>query len=321
MSIADEIRKRLKADAPQGEAPVGNTVAQTLATKATGRVQPSAGTPAASSVVERAAQADAAASASAQQQKIGNAVNELANKEAAQNSAIATGRDKLAASERMAASGLAADAEMADARRSALEQESSIKLDARERMAVDELASKYNNSLNALAAERRVAVADIFETFRQESDELVFRKDAAQLEQLAFEMSMANKAYVDELIRVGKLRGLQDEVAFKKEMTALMLGDQMAALLDDMNFKSIMAADQREFEKEIANMDIAHALAIADAEVKASTTSAIITGVGTLGQSYIQYNSTQPKPGLAGVPDSSAASSNTTSAFDSYGQA
>lgn len=137
-----------------------------------------------------------------------------------------------------------------------------------EEQRVEMFNATADSKLRELASERNLSVDNIFRDFERSSKDLAFRKDAAELEQLGFTLSMRDKAYMDELNRIGAELDLKDKMNFQDEMTRVLMGEETSMLMDDLGFKSGLNADQRTWNEQLASMDLDAAMSLAAATTK-----------------------------------------------------
>ena len=110
--------------------------------------------------------------------------------------------------------------------------------------------------------------------------ELGTQKNVANLEQAGFNLRLSNEQYVANLKQAGAKARLDDGFSFKEQITREIFEDQTDLLKDSYAFENMIRADDRTFQKELANMDINYALDLAKNAQKAESTQAAIGGVG-----------------------------------------
>jgi hypothetical protein len=146
-----------------------------------------------------------------------------------------------------------------------------------------------SQKLKELSTEKRVAVDDIFSDFERSNKDLEARKDAAELEQIGFLMALQDKSYLAEIDRIGRERGLTDEIQFREEMQRLTMGNALSDQASKLGFQSMYNADQRMFERQLASIDIAGALSMAEAAIRDSNNQAMVQGVVETGKAGLDY--------------------------------
>lgn len=118
----------------------------------------------------------------------------------------------------------------------------------------------------------------ILQDFQQGRAKLEVAKDRAKMEQALFGMRLANKKYTDQLEIEGKRRRLDNAIQFKEALTEALFKEELDMLKSDIEFKRKLAADEREFEKLLASMDLETALRLAAGETEALQVAQIVSG-------------------------------------------
>lgn len=137
----------------------------------------------------------------------------------------------------------------------------------------------------------------ILQDFEQGRARLDSAKDKARMEQALVGMRLANKKYTDQLEMEGRKRRLDNAIQFKEALTETLFKSEMQLLRDNLNFKKKLSADEREFDKLVAdiNIDLAIQLALQEAEATqvlqvAQGTKELISG----GLSYLAKKEEKP---------------------------
>jgi hypothetical protein len=137
----------------------------------------------------------------------------------------------------------------------------------------------------------------ILQDFEQGKARLDNARDKSRMEQALFGMRLANKKYTDQLEIEGRKRRLDNAVQFKEALTEAMFKEEMNLLKDDLSFRRKMAADEREFEKMLAEVDLELAIKLALQEAEAVQIAQMTTGAkavvsGSI-EGYEAYNKAQ----------------------------
>lgn len=109
---------------------------------------------------------------------------------------------------------------------------------------------------------------NVIDQFKQGQRSLDNTKDIAKLEQAGFETRLSTDSYVNELQNVGQRARLDDEQEFNLQLANTMFEEEKDLFANQQQFLSIMAADDREFDKQIANMSLDWAIDLAKQEAK-----------------------------------------------------
>lgn len=237
-------------------------------------------TPAAGGVSLAPVTAAETANAALKQQASQLQVQEAATGAAAANieAAKKAGEEALAGKERMFQAQQAAEGTMAGEALASQATQARARMAAEEGITTDKINSKYNQALASFATERSVNVADILASFKQSSADLEYRKDVAQLEQIAHVTALNNRKYVDELNAIGQERRLKNDIEFQKEAARIINGGKLDALVDQYNWRAAYNKDERAFAEEMGRMDIEQALAVMNATIQADNQAAVASG-------------------------------------------
>lgn len=141
--------------------------------------------------------------------------------------------------------------------------------------------------------------AETLQKFEQNKDLLEMDKYSAEVAQLLFNLRMQNTQYVDKLKIEGTKQRLMDQNGFKEAMLAAVFEDEIGLLKTDLGFrqsmqttdltaKGIMAADQRAWERHLADMDIEYALKVALSESDARNNAMKFEAITQIGQGIIK---------------------------------
>lgn len=310
MALADDIKAKL--DAIKAKAPLQPDrqaqAAAVLQTKASGKATPPlapvSNEAQAGAVAE--GQAALAQQAGAEQLQTAN----LATQKTGLLQRLASAKADLESKGRQTTAALQSNAAKTGAARQATGEEFSAKLAASQEAKLSELSFGFNKLTNQLAADRGVAEQDIFSSFRRENKELDFRKDAAELEQLAFSLALKDKAYMQAISEAAAVQNLQDANRFREESTRLILGEALESALRDTKFAESFAHDERTFQKEMSQISFDEALKMANASIKQANTQAVIGGLtsAAAGAASAKYGGSE-----AAAPGASTMSDNTSS--------
>lgn len=124
--------------------------------------------------------------------------------------------------------------------------------------------------------------AGTIQAFQQQGEQLDLNKRKAQVEQLGFLLRLGNDKYIDRLQAEGQRERLDSSINFKEVLQRSIFSDELDLFQDDMDFRRMMAADQREFERLLATMDVSYAKKIAASEAKQANTQVAFEGLDRL---------------------------------------
>jgi hypothetical protein len=110
--------------------------------------------------------------------------------------------------------------------------------------------------------------------------QLDLSKDKAKLEQLGFASRLSNDKYVRDLQQQANKARLSDAARFSEELTRTVFADEEELFRNDLNFRALMAADQRQFTEATAQIDLDFALSLANAKGREESAQSMWRGVG-----------------------------------------
>ncbi len=292
MALYDDIQARLRTS--KAKAPIEDDQAAVTAALAAKSGRAADTGPRASSIGQNVAQAANAGAAASNDLAAKAAAEGLATKAAGVAGEASAGAERLASQARQVQSAIAAKGVQGGANRQAAATNFGITQGAESAAATADMTSKFNRATADMAADRGVTEADLFQSFKQGNAELAQRKDAAQLEQLAQTMALSDRAYVDNLNRIGATRRLEDEINYNKETAGLMIDKSLEQLAGNLGFKSVMDQSDREFAEMMASIDADTALSILAKQTQSANTQMIAQGIFTAaskgGDAYYKQN-------------------------------
>lgn len=291
MALLDAIRRRLAAGPAQAPAPSAaatqQALQQTLATAATGKARAPGG-PAASTVGAEAVAAQGAQQMGALNLAGQQAAAQLGAAESQQTQQADLARQQVQTQTEQGMKDIAAQQAEAGAGRQAARDIFGTQADSKERQTIAGISASAQQALSRLASDRGVAEADIWASFKQGNQDLAFRKDAAQLEQAAFTMALADKAYIENLQQIGQVRRLENEVNFKKELNSMILDEETKQLLTQFDWARLDQADDREWTEAMSKIDLDSAMAIATSKVKTAAATQYVQGFSSIAQAGVK---------------------------------
>lgn len=199
------------------------------------------------------------------------------------------GEKELASKGKMARAQMQAESALAAQQRQAREEMARAERSADENMKLDQMEARATQRLRELETQRDVAFDDLFAEFDRSNKELAFRKDAAELEQLGFDLALSDRSYLDELNRIGRERMLTNDLQFAQESARITLGDNLEATLEEIDFLKDFNGDRRTYEAELQRMGIDGAMKIIQSATQAANQRALMEGVGELAGAGIEY--------------------------------
>lgn len=117
-------------------------------------------------------------------------------------------------------------------------------------------------------------ISGLVADFQRQKEEGRYREAAADVEQAGFLARLSTDQYVNELQKQGQINRLEDMASFREQFNESLYEGMEELLQKDLSFKSMINADQREFEKGLANMNLDAALNIIKLNAKTASQQA-----------------------------------------------
>jgi hypothetical protein len=169
--------------------------------------------------------------------------------------------------------------------------------------------NQKNSQLKAASLSLKSQLADqtedLLQKFEQQNDLLDLDRYKSDLNQIEFNMRLSNNQYIDKLKLEGQRARFDDANQFAEALAAATFEDELSLLKNDLEFKELLfgkeltakgllAADSREFQQQVAKMDINEALRIAasdrDSRAEAMKYQAISGIIQAGAQAYNAYS-------------------------------
>lgn len=103
----------------------------------------------------------------------------------------------------------------------------------------------------------------------------------AKIEQLGFNLRLQNDQYIDRLEREGVTARLHQESYMNEELLRTVFAEELDLYNNDLDFRSLVNAYDRDAEKALARIDINFAIELAKSSAKAEGTKMIFQGLAT----------------------------------------
>lgn len=128
----------------------------------------------------------------------------------------------------------------------------------------------------------RIQTESILQGLEQGKAELGERQRQQGLEQVAASLRLQDQQYVDNLRREGERARLNEDISFAEQLQKSIFENNAALLKMQLKNKSLLAADDREFNKSLARMGYDDAIRAARDNIKADQQRALIGGVSSM---------------------------------------
>jgi hypothetical protein len=118
------------------------------------------------------------------------------------------------------------------------------------------------------------------QAYQQNKDKVSLGRYKANTEQMGFYLRLQDKTYVDKMLLEGNKARLSNAYDMKYAQQMAVFADEKDLLKGDLYFKRLMGVDARQFQAELATMDIESALKLASSQADAANSAMIAQGIG-----------------------------------------
>lgn len=152
----------------------------------------------------------------------------------------------------------------------------------------EQLQKAEINQTNRLdTLQTRLKTDQILKDLERSKGEIDLKRDGARLEQLGSNLRLQNKQYVDNLQREGQLARLNDDAAFRQAALQSTMGQKLEILNKTIDNNTLISANDREFKRKVAQIDVSQAYAMFNADMAAGKDQAMWGGIGNLAKAGI----------------------------------
>lgn len=276
MVIADIIKKRKAQNQGPSSA---QSIAQRQQRLATGKSMGTQVGPAMSNIAAQTAAQSGQAQQAAQQFQTAQAASGLAQQQQQGDQAFAAAQRQQQRQFGVQEQGLLAEGQIQMQQRDAQDQMASQQLKQSEQQAREKLNNQYANGLAELTSERSMVENQVFQGLEFARKTLASDVFNAGVEQLGHMLAMSDRAYLDEITRVGQMHNLRDEIAFKREATELAFGQDLEILRQQFDIQALINADARETRLAIQDMSDNTAWQLAEQAAQEEAYKNVIQGI------------------------------------------
>lgn len=137
--------------------------------------------------------------------------------------------------------------------------------------------------------------------FERDKRMLEDSRAASKVEQAGFLLRLQDQQYLSDLKQQGEMNRLNSSVGFKEAAFKSALEDSMDLFSSEQAFKTFSQSSDREFQNQLAQMDINFAMQMADKMATAQANQSIFSGLGTVvsGAASMYGNKSAAKPAEA----------------------
>lgn len=124
-------------------------------------------------------------------------------------------------------------------------------------------------------------------SFDRENRQVDIRKDGAKLDQAGFMLRLSSEQYMEKLQQEAQRANLSEEIEFNEALRQAVFVDELDLMHENLEFRRIIEADDREFNELISSMSTQTAVAIAAAQSQAAAGRGIWEGVSGIASASI----------------------------------
>jgi hypothetical protein len=168
----------------------------------------------------------------------------------------------------------------------ALQQQNTQELQAAQQYSDADIETR--NRALSVREQFQQKTTQILQQLSQQRSELDLRKQKSATEQLGLLMRLQNNKYVAKLQDEGRRARLQDKKKFQEAATEMAFKNQLELAQRDLSFRSMMRAEERDFERKMSKMNADLAWNILMSEVEQQTTQSYYNAAGTAISSTLQ---------------------------------
>jgi hypothetical protein len=129
-----------------------------------------------------------------------------------------------------------------------------------------------NQALN-LKQQFNSRISQVLAEFREKGDELSIEKQKAQVDQITQMTRLLDDKYINNLKIEGTKNRLANKAAFAEAALDAAFDNQLALLQDDFEARSLLKANDRDFNIKLEKMGMATAMNVVNAEIEAAKTA------------------------------------------------
>lgn len=124
---------------------------------------------------------------------------------------------------------------------------------------------------------------------------LDLNKDKARLESIGLTARLANDKYVNALQQEAARARLDNELQFNEALARSIFGQEQDMFQENLTFRNMLSADNREFVEELSGIDLGFAMQMASDENRANAAQTMWTGIGGIAGAGVQaYDRYEP---------------------------
>lgn len=146
-----------------------------------------------------------------------------------------------------------------------------------------QLDSKQLDMSEQLSRQAAAILADYYNN----KSTLDLNKQKARAENLGFNLRLSNDKYIHQLADQGRRSRLMNASAFQEALSRTIFDDELGLFQSDMQFRSMLRADDRQFQEQLGGIDLDFALSMAAQDTKQANQTMMWQGIGGVGQAGV----------------------------------
>jgi hypothetical protein len=149
----------------------------------------------------------------------------------------------------------------------------------------------------------RIQTEAILRNLEQNRAALTEDKRQAGMEQIAANLRLQTDSYINQLQQEGARSRLQDDLTFDLELKKQIAADNISLLQLKLNNQSLLDSNDREFQRQLAQINIDTAIQMAKQDAQFAAQQGQIQAAGQLATTAVgAYGKLSEKPGLTPAP-------------------
>lgn len=148
--------------------------------------------------------------------------------------------------------------------------------------------SQFKHGIKKMKRQFQMQANNMLEDIARQREQLSEEDFKNKMENASQQLRLSNRQYIDSLERAGRESRLTDKLEADEAYARTALGNSLDFLKDDLAYKKFMGADDRAFSEEMANMDINHAMQMAEQSIKAEQEANKYQAIGGMFSAGIQ---------------------------------
>lgn len=159
---------------------------------------------------------------------------------------------------------------------------------------------EQSRQLNSL--QNKLKTTSLLNEMERNRGQVDLARNKAAVQQLASNLRFENTKYVDDLQREGQKNRIDSKEGFEEALANAVFGDSRELLEKQLNGKSLLNADQRDFNVAVSRMDLNAAYAMFHKDLKTQKDRALYTGIGDLVGAGTSIAGNMSKPSATSAP-------------------